>query len=115
MVVERHDRSFALIGRQFYGDSGNQTVIFAFDTLQLDDERNTTIDQIKHLTKRWHMICGASDLQCGGFGKRQIADVAFATGKALQFIVVKDDNTAVTGEMHIAFDSEPRFDCCLER
>ncbi len=61
------------------------------------------------------MIGGAANLQCGGFLQCQIADVAFATGETFQFIVMKDHNAAVNCEMHIAFDSETRLYCCLER
>lgn len=83
--------------------------------LQFDNEGNTAVDQIKHLGKRRHVIGSATDLQRSRFRQCQIADVAFATGETLQFIVVKHDNTAIAGEMNIAFDRETRFGRCFER
>ncbi len=114
MMVERHDCSLALIRSEFFCNSRHETIVAAFNALQLNHDRHAASNQIKHLFKRWRAISGTANMKLSSLCERQIANTAFASGKALEVIIMKHDDAAVFGQMHVAFNCKASFRCCIK-
>ena len=113
--VETHYAYHTLINGELQGDLLTQPRGVSIASLQLEQERDPSTDQVEHLMQGRQLLACLRQSLAHQQRRGRCLHFESEVAHSIQVAVVKHDGGTVTGEPNVAFDSSADANCRLKR
>src|SRR6186713_186540 len=113
--LETHHADRSVVADKIRHDRFSQLRGIATPAFQFDQHWHSTADHLKQVEQPRHMFIGAEQPLPGQHGCRRRFDRQGGGAEALQIMIMKDHDLAVSRQAYVALDPRPRLDRSAER